>query len=719
MHRIIIGMCLLLSALSAKGNPSGELTRIKQNFVAAVAPSGQETSGLMKVLMSIVPEQEISDQAVVELHQRYPLDVQKLERYLSALQTDGKWPDIDYADRKRSGWEPKNHVERILELARLYRSERSAYYHSARVEAAIHRALQYWFRARLVCPNWWYNQIGVPKTLGTALLLFEDRLTPDERRAAREAMEVSKFGMTGQNKVWLAGNVLMRALLQGDASLAREARNVIASEIVTGGAEGIQADWSFHQHGAQQQFGNYGLSFLSSMSFYSRLFAGTSLAFDEHQLGILRNLLDEGYRWILWKGKMDISSLGRQLFHHAQVHKALSVAFSAGELGGGLADSCTAVAHRLMAENYGIGRGRVLTGHKHFWQSDYTVHRQPEWMASVKMASSRVVGAEQMNGDNMKGYYLADGATYVYRTGNEYLDIFPLWNWREIPGVTAFQSDAPMPQLTKGYHPGNKASFVGGVSDGQRGMTAMVINRAGIRARKAWVFAANFVLCLGADIRADSNLVVATAVEQCLKEGDLQVLNGHSWTSVRGKQRFTGAEHRFYHHGTGYVLWNLTEGCVARSEHRTGRWHDVMQMYLPRRVEGDVVSLACEHGVSPQGGTYQYLVLPGASRKQIRSFSLSSVRVLRNDEAAQAVYMPTSHVLWATAYRPVSISLPGGDSVDILTPGIYQLRKEGKAWLLHATDPTGRLQELRLKMGSRECVLRVDGKNGRTVSTRF
>lgn len=29
-----------------------------------------------------------------------------------------------------------------------------------------------------------------------------------------------------------------------------------------------------------------------------------------------------------------------------------------------------------------------------------------------------------MNGDNMKGYYMADGATYIYKDGKEYLDIF-------------------------------------------------------------------------------------------------------------------------------------------------------------------------------------------------------------------------------------------------------------------------------------------------------
>lgn len=41
-----------------------------------------------------------------------------------------------------------------------------------------------------------------------------------------------------------------------------------------------------------------------------------------------------------------------------------------------------------------------------------------------KMASNKVIGTETLNGDNMKGFYSADGATYVYTDGHEYLDIF-------------------------------------------------------------------------------------------------------------------------------------------------------------------------------------------------------------------------------------------------------------------------------------------------------
>lgn len=135
------------------------------------------------------------------------------------------------------------------------------------------------------------------------------------------------------------------------------------------------------------------------------------------------------------------------------------------------------------------------------------------------MASDRIIGTEMMNGDNMKGYYMADGATYIYKDGKEYLDIFPLWDWRKLPGVTAFEDNAPMP-LIKSYQPRNKGTFVGAVSDEKQGMTVMELDRAGVKAHKAWVCTDDFILCLGAGIQADSNLVVTTSIEQCHKMGN-------------------------------------------------------------------------------------------------------------------------------------------------------------------------------------------------------
>ncbi len=485
------GTCILTAAI---GTVDSELQRVKETYRRLFLHAPEQSDTLQADFVRIPPETELSDQVVVELHQRYPVDRQKVEACLAAQRADGSWPDIDYADTKRLGWEPKQHAERVLELARVYRTPGSEWKDSEQVRQALHRAMNYWFTRRPRCLNWWYNEIGVPKTLGAAFLLLEEELTDEERQAAIDVMKAARFRMTGQNKVWLAGNVLVRALLQDDRELVQAARDTIASEICLGRTEGIQPDWSFHQHGPQQQFGNYGLSYLSGMAFYARLFHDTSFAFSLPQQNILHALVDEGYRWVVWQRHMDVSALGRQFFHHAQLHKAYGVAFAAADLG---------------LDGF-PKQGNPLVGHKHFGCSDYTVHRCPDWMATVKMSSSRVIGTELVNEDNLKGYYMGDGATFFYRRGDEYLDVFPFWDWRKVPGVTAYEDRAPMPVM-RSARQNNRSGNVGGLGDGRQGMTAMELDRDGLKGVKAWLFAEKFVVCLGAAVRSDSGCLSTAA----------------------------------------------------------------------------------------------------------------------------------------------------------------------------------------------------------------
>ena len=134
---------------------------------------------------------------------------------------------------------------------------------------------------------------------------------------------------------------------------------------------------------------------------------------------------------------------------------------------------------------------------------------------------------------------MGDGALYTYCRGDEYLNIFPFWDWRKIPGITAYESEAPVPAFFNyGAHVRNKTAFVGGVTDGETGMTAMVLDRDGLQAHKSWIFTRDYVLCLGAGIRSDSILAVTTSVDQRVKRGDLLRYADGNWLPVQGKYVF-------------------------------------------------------------------------------------------------------------------------------------------------------------------------------------
>lgn len=651
---LLILFCLLgNSLLQAQVTGNDSVALIKQSYLNALIHKDQAKERIIKSLSAIVPQEEVSDQNVIELQQQYPISSEEIAHLIKSLGKDGSWTDINYNDTKRSGWEPKIHAERILKLTKFYCQNKQSLPSatSSRIKDATHRAMAFWFDRKLVCKNWWYNQIGIPRTLGPAFLLFEQEMSELERQEAVKVMLNSKFGMTGQNKVWLAGNVLLRALLQNDWALAKEAQAVIASEIVLGQKEGIKDDWSFHQHGAQQQFGNYGLSFICNMSFYSEVFAGTSLAFSQKQQEILTSLLLEGYQWIVWRGYWDVNALNRQLFKNADIDKVFSLSFAANSLLKGSEPVIAEKIRKMINRNsLSATSPNTFTGNKHFYESDYTLHRTPRWMASLRMASNRVIGTELVNEDNLKGHYMADGALYTYVRGDEYHNIFPYWNWRRIPGITTYESNAPIPDPNR-TDARNKSSYVGGTSYDGTGITAMQLNRNGLTANKAWIFTDDYTLCIGSNIQSDSTATLLTSIDQRFKRG--KVWSHHN--------------KRFFHDHTGYVLLQA-DTCVALTEKKQGQWHDFMGMYKPMMLEDEIFSIYIKHRKG-QPATYAYLILPGSSKKFTRNFETDAIRILQNDDRLQAVVIGKR--CYAAAYQETSIELPGKEKVHIPQPGTY------------------------------------------------
>ncbi|MDR1092195.1 MAG: polysaccharide lyase beta-sandwich domain-containing protein [Prevotella sp.] len=681
-----------------------EIKTIKQNYKQVLLSGDPADKPLLSMLTSDPQETFFSDQMVVELMERYPVGKARVEELLGKIQADGSWSDVDYANQNRSGWRSKIHVERILELARVHAKPDSEFYNSKEVADVIHQTLKYWFDKKPVSPNWWYNQIGIPKILGAIFILFEDQLSIAEKENTTELMENAKFGMTGQNKVWLAGNVLVRGLMQNDIDLVKASRDTIASEIRTDQIEGIKADDSFHQHGAQQQFGNYGAAYISSMGMWARLFCGTSIAFNQDQLNILNKLINQGYAWILRKGYMDINALGRQFFHQAQRHKAFTVGFAANAMS--QADIANKNEYQnLLADNFfSAGEGSSLIGLKHFWMSGQTVYRRPQWMASVKTSSKRVVGGEAGNGDNLKGYYLADGALYTYMDGDEYLNIFPCWDWRKIPGITSYQTDSPLKQLSWGGYC-NQSDFVGNVSDGTTGMTAMDFNRDRITARKSWIFTGEFVLCLGAGITSDSSLVVTTSIDQRIKKDDLYYLNNNSREKVDSVA--ISANDRFFHDKTGYIILQASQG-KAITEKRQGSWGDIMSMYPEDFVEKkDVFSLWIDHGTNPEDASYEYMIFPASTLDRIKQFDTKSIKVISNTKDMQAVKFDDK--IYIAAYKPADIRLTKNIHFKSSDAGLFliQVQAQGEAVKTTVSDPTQKLEELNFSINGKSLIMKL------------
>lgn len=75
---------------------------------------------------------------------------------------------------------------------------------------------------------------------------------------------------------------------------------------------------------------------------------------------------------------------------------------------------------------------------------------------------------------------MSDGATNIRVNGNEYADIFPVWEWDRIPGTTlpAGEKRNPVDWGSKGT-----CTFTGGVSDGKYGVMTFKMDDYGVKAQ--------------------------------------------------------------------------------------------------------------------------------------------------------------------------------------------------------------------------------------------
>ncbi len=605
--------------------------------------------------------------------------------YLSTLNPEGNWPDIFYDDSSRSGWQPSFHAERLLCLAKAYRNPVSAYYGKKDVREKIKQALAYWFRGNFRCRNWWYNEIGVPKMLGGVFLLMESEMDEEERGKAIAYMGNARLGRTGQNRVWLAENVLVRALLQNDTLLFIQAREEILRELkIQPEGEGIKPDRSFQQHGSQLQFGNYGLAFIHTMAHWAWVFQDTEYALSPGQIEVLRSYLLEGLQWVVWRGYMDISACGRQLFEGTQRGKALALGKAVRNMM--LADP----AYRKQYEQFysvhlqGRKPGRGKIGCRFFPYSDYGVFRSKKWSATVKMSSTRVIGGEIVNSENLRGDYLGEGALFCYIRGDEFRDIFPVWDWQRIPGVSCPIGGGPFGQERRWGIFQNTGDFVGGISDGRTGVMALEIEKDTLQAYKTYSFTGKTIICLGSGIKGNGKIM--TSVAQCLRRGKIDSLNLLSGQGIA-----------YYHDGIVYIFPEKKNLSYAGGIQK-GNWKRVAAFYDTTGIEKEVFRLGLEH--PEKGGQYSYMLVPGVTEKSWKRV----VRTLPEKfyRCEESVHFIKSGKKWQVAFFAAgAVEFEPGVTLTAEEACLLMCRKTGRKYQFRICDPTQSQKQIRLSLSGK------------------
>src|SRR5690606_9581885 len=120
------------------------------------------------------------------------------------------------------------------------------------------------------------------------------------------------------------------------------------------------------------------------------------------------------------------------------------------------------------------------------------------------------------------GFWLPFGASTIMRHSGEYYNIFGLWDWTKVPGVTNPAVKITWPER-KATYVSNPSLFVGGVSDGNNGVagfhldvdTVVAGETIDVSGKKAYFLFGDELICLGAGISSNmASTPVTTTLNQ-------------------------------------------------------------------------------------------------------------------------------------------------------------------------------------------------------------
>ncbi|WP_299064245.1 polysaccharide lyase 8 family protein [uncultured Polaribacter sp.] len=628
----------------------------------------------------------------------------KIEDLLADLAQNGAFTTIDYTNKIRSNWPVKEHLQNVQDLAINYNNTSSKYYQNKKLSEQIHTSLNYWLDNDFLSTNWHDQQIGVPELLLPTLFLMENELTKKQLNKAEVLLQRAKIKMSGQNKVWLSTNVLLRSLLFRKSDSVALASTAIQSELKIAKRVGVKSDWSYHEHGAQLQFGNYGLSYLEDMIKTYTFLGNTPFQFQKDKIKFLRNIILEGQQWILYNNSYDTNACGRQLFPNEQINKANRLKACIQKM---------KVLDEEFTEAFNDAlNSKKLSVNKHFWKSDFQVHRRKDFYFSVKMSSKRVVGTESVNKENVQGYYMGDGVALLSTNGKEYENVFPFWDWKKLPGTTIIQDKKPLP-IIKFKEFKTNSTFVGGVSNGKNGIAVMDYNRDGLKAKKSWFLIDDTIVCLGSGISANTNYPVTTAVNQSFLKGNVVVgKNDAIQTNLRKGNAIQ--PNWILHDNIGYLF--PKEGNINFSTNiLEGSWNKVAKRYRPVLLTEHIFKLWINHGTQPRDKSYNYLLVPNATQDKMLRLQKNNPFKIINTKQQQSVESLDKKQAGIVFYKAGTSKIKCGITVD--KPCVVLIEEKPNQLMLAVSDPSQQLKNINVTIQGKYIVENSNYNKGKTQFT--
>jgi len=659
---------------------------------------------------------DVVKQRVVSEILTYRPDDDEICDLVRSLEADGNWPGINYEDVSNTGFEHTVHLRNMVKMSIAFSKVTCPYYLDQSVKEAISRSLEYWCDHDFICENWWHNQIGTPSNLVTILLVMDHHL--DHALVQRTLEIVGRANLDasgarpGGDRIKIGGIEAKAVLVAGDEARFEQVMKVINDEIrFNTGQRGMQHDFSFHHRVDRvNNTCSYGLGYADTFAEWAVYVAGTRYAFEKEKIRLLVDYYLDGickqmvYGIYTDKGVKNRSISRRERFrpHSTEIPERLLIV--------------TDYRKEEIEEIIGLRNGTrepSASFCRFFWQSEHFVCQRPQYYTSVRMYSLRNRNMEEpYNSEGLRNHHKGDGANFISRTGDEYLNIWPVYDWQKIPGTTVLQKPE-IPPPSEIQKEGLKA-FVGAVTDGIYGAAGFdfISPHDFIKTRKSWFFFDKEYVCLGAGIESSSPHPVATTLNQSLLEGEVTV-NGPDGVIELGRGAHSLQGIQWIHHGgVGYLFPEPADLHLSNRAEK-GSWYDISKQWNTSReeVEKEVFKVWIDHGARPQGRrgglnhrsteakdvTYQYVVVLSVDAGEMdRS---PDIEILSNNRWMQGVLHRGLGICQVIFYRGGTLNIPENIALGIDSPGAVMVKIEGEEIReISVADPSRTLGRLHLSI---------------------
>lgn len=627
-----------------------------------------------------------------------------LKKWISTQQDDGSWADVDYIETKRTLWGPAIQIQRTRFIYIATKTPGHPLYQSEEAIAAANLALKFFSSKKWYHVNWWHREIGLPRNIYTLLIVANDQIPKeyydvlmDYAYQGHLTDHPSQWPATGQNNIWFSETTVALAVLFERPEWVSLAIASVEKEFTTGNKAGIQADQSFYQHGQVFHNGGYGMDFSNDVANFFKRINGSSFAFSPGAYGLLSQFILDGQMWLIHNKVMDYSSKAR---HYPRPNGGSSDYLLPSckifaDMPGPRQQEFKDCTKKLTEKNF------TRTGNKMFFRGDFMTHHRPEYNISVKMHSVRVYNNDTSPlGEGLKSHHLSDGVTYVYRTGEEYVDIFPIWDFKLVPGTTE-EYVFPYPKVPKDdYYPSfGETRFVGGVSDGMFGAAVMDYSRENLQAKKSWFFSNSGMLSIGAGINCHSCQDVRTNIVQEWSQSPITYGAIDSFkeeTLESGKKKIT-APSWFIANGVGYVV-DQGKDISLNNSNQSGTWRSIDASRSTVLSTGKVTNVWLSHGKKPAGDSYVYHTYPETKSLVELMKKRENVKILSNTISTQAVFFQEEQMVQVIFHKAGTLQFDNKESsltVNAAVALMLQKLPNGK-FKVTAADPAQNLSSVQI-----------------------